>query len=850
MMNATRPRAGLAAVALCALLPALCSAQKLPSDVEWTQVSGTKTAFATWQEGSQAWAAISNDNGNTLQQISAVDPRIMLRYARFDPLMGAPRVPAILRAPRETKLAIVQFRTRVLESYQEALRGLGVEILHFVPWNAVLVRMDAVQRTKLSALPWVRWTGAWEMAYRMDELMQRELLSGAMPTRRYNIHTTRKGLIEKEPIAAFIESIGGLVSASLSPHGYLMSAELSAPQLLAVAARDDILFIDRWSAPEEDMDIGRELHGANHIAAMEGLEGQGVRAEVMDGGFRQTHQEFQNPPTIIQSNSGSTGHGTSTYGQVFATGVNPQATGGAPKAQGIFSTYTSLGDRYAHTANLVNNLNAVLQSNSWGDARTFFYTTVSADMDNILFDNDIVITQSQSNAGDQDSRPQAWAKNIVSVGGIRHQNTLTTLDDSWTNGASIGPASDGRIKPDLSSFYDNIFTTSSGSDSSYTSTFGGTSGATPLTAGHILIFFQMWSRALFNNAVSGVSVFNDRPHMTTAKAMMINSASQYPFSGAGADLTRVHQGWGRPDLKKMYERRQRVLVIDESDLIAPLATNSYSVTVPAGETEFHATLIFADPPGNPAAAVHRINDLSLRVTDPQGTVYFGNNGLLTGTTSTAGGSANTVDTVENVIVANPMSGSWSVEVIASDIVQDGHVETPALDADYALVVSGIDQPTPSGDSGQPNSAAASLRFMGALNGFGLTHNPGINGPFFTTMNSGDSLSFNFAGPANNAFILLGGPLNKNNLVVSGIGSLDLGLNGGSGSISDVSFLMNGVSGNSFFDVLAFLGPDGLQNLSFSTNGVPAGVFGAFQAVMFDPSSSSFTLSAATEVAFQ
>jgi len=62
---------------------------------------------------------------------------------------------------------------------------------------------------------------------------------------------------------------------------------------------------------------------------------------------------------------------------------------------------------------------------------------------------------------------------------------------------------------------------------------------------------------------------------------------------------------------------------------------------------------------------------------------------LAGMWSTAGGSANTVDTVENVFVQNPQAGDWLVEVIASEVNVDTHVETPAMDADYALVVSGI-----------------------------------------------------------------------------------------------------------------------------------------------------------------
>jgi len=54
-----------------------------------------------------------------------------------------------------------------------------------------------------------------------------------------------------------------------------------------------------------------------------------------------------------------------------------------------------------------------------------------------------------------------------------------------------------------------------------------------------------------------------------------------------------------------------------------------------------------------------------------------------------GGEADTKDTVENVFIENPEQGGWLIEVSADELIQDSHVETPELDADYALVVSPV-----------------------------------------------------------------------------------------------------------------------------------------------------------------
>ncbi len=142
----------------------------------------------------------------------------------------------------------------------------------------------------------------------------------------------------------------------------------------------------------------------------------------------------------------------------------------------------------------------------------------------------------------------------------------------------------------------------------------------------------------------------------------------------------------------MYDARTKIAFENEGVRLQNLQSQLYSYNVAVGEPEFQATLTWADLPGTTSATQHRINNLDLRVTSPTGTVYWGNNGLAAGTTSTAGGSPNTVDTVENVIIANPAAGVWTVEVIAAELNQDGVVETPGVvDADYALVVRGVVQ---------------------------------------------------------------------------------------------------------------------------------------------------------------
>lgn len=666
------------------------------ADLERISVADSGSTVFTWKENmadgkQQPYYSVSLD-GKSVSEPKQARYDIMLRYSVFDPLVATPAVPGNLSGG--SGVYIVQFKTQAIDGYTRSIESLGGKVFIYIPEYAYIVQMNDATRSKVENLPFVRWIGDYEPVYKIDPALIESSLSNSKKPTRYNIMMLERGSDMQDNAASLIEQIGGKIHLKI-PEGYRIEATLDPEQLRTIARSRDILFIDLWSAPENDMDIVRNIGGANFIESTLGFRGEGVRAEVMDNELRSTHNDFNSglPPLLHTSISSSGNHGTSTYGINFGRGTSSSAARGMlPEAQGIFADYDAVTNRYTHTAQLNQApYNAVYQSNSWGDSRVYDYTTISAEMDDILYLNDILILQSQSNAGTRHSRPQAWAKNIVSVGGIRHYDTATSNDDRWAGGASIGPATDGRIKPELAHFYDSVYTTNNSSNTGYAQ-FGGTSAATPIVAGHFGIFYQMWHAGLFGNPTS-TSVFNSRPHMTTAKAMMINTAVQWDMNISGTDTTRVRQGFGRPDLRNLYDLRNKMRIIDETDVLTNLQSKAYTVYVPQGSTDpLKVTMVYNDPMGSPGASRTRINDLSLKVTDPSGNVFWGNNGLGVGggMWSASGGSANIVDTVENVFILSPDAGAWTIEVIASELNQDARSETPAVvDADFALVASGI-----------------------------------------------------------------------------------------------------------------------------------------------------------------
>ena len=197
-----------------------------------------------------------------------------------------------------------------------------------------------------------------------------QVAPAALPATRVNIMVMERGSAHKGLVAARVAALGGKLDV-LTPNGFRIEATLDGGQLLDVASMPEVMWIDLWSEKEIDMDIAREISGANYVEAVAGYDGQGVRGEVMDNNLFSTHVDFQaNPPVFHRSHSGDDDHGTGTYGIVFGDGTgDSSARGMMSSGQGIFADFNFLTDRYQHTAELVRSpYFAVFQSNSWGDA--------------------------------------------------------------------------------------------------------------------------------------------------------------------------------------------------------------------------------------------------------------------------------------------------------------------------------------------------------------------------------------------------------------------------------------------------------------------------------------------------
>lgn len=653
---------------------------------------------------------------------TAKDPRVLLEYASFDPAVALPRIPASLTAGPDVRLHIVQFVSTPTDADRDAVRLAGGAIRGYLPEDCHLVEIDGGGQS-LRALEGVRWVGPYQPAYRLEPALLKELAQGQVPQRRYNLVMADKHN-HKDVLAAKLAAIGAEV-VDRHEGGLLFTAALDAAQLLRAARLDEVLWIDRWSPAEIDMDNARIQGGADHIEAVAGYTGSGVRGHIYEG-VEAAHPDFTLALTPSNSANTPASHGHCTAGIVFGNGSSaPQARGLAPDAVGFFTNYNGvLGglSRNQVIDDVVNVDQCMFTTASWGNARTVNYTSISADADDIVFDHRIPWTQSQSNAGDQMSRPQAWAKNVISVGGVRHYNDSTGANDSWLAGnGSTGPAQDTRNKPDLCAYYDQVwcsdrsgtagYNSSAGVFGNSTQAFSGTSAATPIVAGHNALAIQMYTDHLFDNqpAAPGGSRFANRPLAQTLKALQIACADMY--APTATDNRREHVGWGFPNVQTMYDHRHKISIVPEDEPIAQGDTRTYSYDVAPGESIVKFVMTYVDPAGNPAAAFDRVNDLSMKVTSPNGLVYYGNYGLDgAGQTNQSNAALfssayDTRDTVECVVRNNPAPGRWTVTIVAPTVTVDANPSTTATDATFALVVNGGRQIIGSGCASYlPNSS--------------------------------------------------------------------------------------------------------------------------------------------------
>ncbi len=195
------------------------------------------------------------------------------------------------------------------------------------------------------------------------------------------------------------------------------------------------------------------------------------------------------------------------------------------------------------------------------------------------------------------------------------------------------------------------------------------------------------------------------------KALLINGARPLTVSsGFQVRSPTNSEGWGLINLTNslplgfsnaLVHAAAPMQVFDQSpdDSLATGQSHTRVVSLsPAATSQpLRFTLVWTDPPGNPAAGLKLVNNLDLVVTNlDSGEVFFGND-IPPGSGFTQRWDTNTppnldvVDNVENVYLAPPLATNYSVTVVARSVnVNAVTARADAVVQDYALVVASGD----------------------------------------------------------------------------------------------------------------------------------------------------------------
>lgn len=343
---------------------------------------------------------------------------------------------------------------------------------------------------------------------------------------------------------------------------------------------------------------------------------------------------------------------------------------------------------------------AFISSNSYGSRyiNAPFYTSSDAAVDQALWLNEdllILFAAGNDGSGGTTIGHPAHAKNTMTVGALGNGNSVTAASFS-----SRGPTSDGRRKPDIMAPGSAIVSAAGNTNNAIpsptagsptTSSKSGTSMATPTVAGGAALMRQYFSDGFYPTGVRTPANAR-KPLGTELRAVLLNGTAF--LSNTPGNIT----GWGRVWLaNNLYfpgdARQLRTFSREHPSGLATGEQHEYQVQVGTG-SEFRATLVWHDPPGSPGAAGRAlVNDLDLEVVDGGGNLYRGNVFGAAGASSSSqtGGSADTLNPVEQVRFTAPAAGNYTVRVRGRDVPGDG--QPYANRQGYALAVSHAQCPT-------------------------------------------------------------------------------------------------------------------------------------------------------------
>jgi len=622
----------------------------------------------------------------------------MVRLEPDDNLLAQPR-----RTVDVTTPYLLRLNGPITPQRRTALAEAGAVLADFIPPDGYVVRIEDQTVALLASLGFVTWLGPIHSEWKIAPTLQ-DMLAGDDPPDDSPpislVISTFLG-VDDSDIRRVLQSHAAQWVASHEAGGrWFVSAWVSPRALPALAKLPGVQFVEPSPVlgPRNNSNswiLQSNVPGSRPLW-QQGLLGQGQIAGLIDSGIDRDHCAFRDPRPIgprhrkivaIRGGAVPDAHGTSIAGTLAGDaeviGQPDGYDGMAPLARISFTDFAliqalplSVYDRFvdAHADG------ARVHNNSWGDDNNCAYTALCSIIDAFAFKyEESLLVFAVTN--EPTLRSPENAKNVLAVGA-----SMDAPDQDRFCSGGTGPTLDGRRKPEI--FAPGCGTWSAHHDGIQACEFGqwfGTSVAAPAIAGAGLLVRQYFVEGRY--PADGPP----RPFLPSAaliKAVLLNGAVDMTGVPAGGNQYPSNQeGWGRlllddvlefpADARKLwvYERRNADGLQTGEQWSAP------SVHVLSGATPLRITLAYTEPPGATMASNPVLNNLNLELKGPleAGPVTYRGN-WFSGGRSVAGGTADSRNNVEQILLPDPAPGTYTVTIRGTEVRMDRQ--------GFALVISG------------------------------------------------------------------------------------------------------------------------------------------------------------------
>ena len=191
------------------------------------------------------------------------------------------------------------------------------------------------------------------------------------------------------------------------------------------------------------------------------------------------------------------------------------------------------------------------------------------------------------------------------------------------------------------------------------------------------------------------------PSAATYKALLINgSVATSETYEPDTKESFNFGGWGMPTLPRALRSGigvtgdDKPLAAVEGSGLATGEAATLKLDVTQTNAPLRLSLVWTDPPGNPAASTKLVNDLDLVLSNTvSGEVFFGNDlspgtGFSRAQTTNEPVGPDRVNNVERIILQSPTAGEYAVWVVAHRVNVNARWDNPSKVAqDFSLVIS-------------------------------------------------------------------------------------------------------------------------------------------------------------------